>query len=92
MKQFRKMTIPYIAWIAVMIVIPMLMIFMYAVTSEGNSVVTLNLTLQNFIKFFSEPIYINVLIRSMKIAVFTTIFCVLLGYAVAYIICEVARR
>ena len=26
MKQFRKMTIPYIAWIAVMIVIPMLMI------------------------------------------------------------------
>ena len=86
MKQFRKMTIPYIAWIAVMIVIPMLMIFMYAVTSEGNSVVTLNLTLQNFIKFFSEPIYINVLIRSMKIAVFTTIFCVLLGYAVAYII------
>ena len=86
MKQFRKMTIPYIAWIAVMIVIPMLMIFMYAVTSEGNSVVTLNLTLQNFIKFFSEPIYINVLIRSMKIAVFTTIFCVLLGYPVAYII------
>ncbi len=86
MKQFRKMTIPYIAWIAVMIVIPMLMIFMYAVTSEGNSVVTLNLTLQNFIKFFSEPIYINVLIRSMKIAVFTTIFCVLLGYPAAYII------
>ena len=80
------MTIPYIAWIAVMIVIPMLMIFMYAVTSEGNSVVTLNLTLQNFIKFFSEPIYINVLIRSMKIAVFTTIFCVLLGYPAAYII------
>lgn len=89
MKQFRKMTIPYIAWIAVMIVIPMLMIFMYAVTSEGNSVVTLNLTLQNFIKFFSEPIYINVLIRSMKIAVFTTIFCVLLGYPAAYIISRI---
>ena len=71
MKQFRKMTIPYIVWMSVMIVIPMLFIFMYGITKEGNSVVTLNFTLDNFAKFFVEPIYIDVLIRSMRIAVVT---------------------
>ena len=59
MKQFRKMTIPYIVWMSVMIVIPMLFIFMYGITKEGNSVVTLNFTLDNFAKFFVEPIYID---------------------------------
>ena len=86
MKQFRKMTIPYIVWMSVMIVIPMLFIFMYGITKEGNSVVTLNFTLDNFAKFFVEPIYIDVLIRSMRIAVVTTFFCILLGYPAAYAI------
>lgn len=86
MKQFRKMTIPYIVWMSVMIVIPMLFIFMYGITKEGNSVVTLNFTLDNFVKFFVEPIYIDVLIRSMRIAVITTFFCILLGYPAAYAI------
>mgnify|MGYP000582442159 CR=1 FL=1 len=88
MKQFRKMTIPYIVWMSVMIVIPMLFIFMYGITKEGNSVVTLNFTLDNFAKFFVEPIYIDVLIRSMRIAVVTTFFCILLGYPAAYILSQ----
>ncbi len=92
MKQFRKMTIPYIVWISIMIVIPMLFIFMYAFTKDGNSVVTLNITLDNFIKFFTEKIYIDVLIRSMRIAVITTFFCILLGYPAAYAISRCNER
>ena len=43
MKQFRNMVYPYVAWIAVMIVAPMLMIVLYAFTTAGNDVTTIRL-------------------------------------------------
>ena len=36
MKQFRNMALPYIVWSAVMIILPMLLIVMYAFTQKGN--------------------------------------------------------
>ena len=86
MRQFRSMAYPYIIWIAAMIVVPMLMIFMYAFTVKGNDVTTFRFTIENFGKFFSDAIFIEVLKRSLFIAVITTIICVLLGYPAAYII------
>lgn len=88
MKQFRSMAYPYIIWIAAMIVVPMLMIFMYAFTVKGNDVTTFRFTIENFGKFFSDAIFIEVLKRSLFIAVITTIICVLLGYPAAYIIAQ----
>lgn len=46
MKQFRNMVYPYVAWIAVMIVAPMLMIVLYAFTNSGNDVTTIRFTLK----------------------------------------------
>lgn len=88
MRQFRSMAYPYIIWIAAMIVVPMLMIFMYAFTVRGNDVTTFRFTIENFGKFFSDAIFIEVLKRSLFIAVITTIICVLLGYPAAYIIAQ----
>ena len=48
MKQFRNMVYPYVAWIAVMIVAPMLMIVLYAFTTAGNDVTTIRFTIDNF--------------------------------------------
>ena len=75
---------PYIAWAAVMIVVPMLMILVYAFTKEGNSVRNFMFSLDSFKRFFSDPVFSEVLKRSLEIAVLTTIFCVLLGYPAAY--------
>ena len=88
MRQFRSMAYPYIIWIAAMIVVPMLMIFMYAFTVKGNDVTTFRFTIENFGKFFSDAIFIEVLKRSLFIAIITTIICVLLGYPAAYIIAQ----
>ena len=71
MKQFRSMAYPYVFWINVMIVVPMLMIVMYAFSQKGNDVVTFRLTLDNFIYFFSDPIFMSVLKNSLVIAVIT---------------------
>lgn len=92
MKQFRSMTYPYVAWIAVMIVAPMLLIVLYAFTESGNEVLTFRFTLENFARFVTDSVFLAVLWRSLVIAVVTTVICVLLGYPIAYVIAQMTDR
>ena len=92
MKQFRSMTYPYILWITVMIVAPMLLIVLYAFTESGNEVLTFRFTLDNFARFVTDSVFLAVLWRSLVIAVITTVICVLLGYPIAYIIAQMGER
>lgn len=86
MRQFRNMIYPYAVWIVIMIVLPMLMILLYAFTKAGNDVTTFRFTLENFIRFFRDAVFLDVLKRSLVIAILTTVVCVLLGYPIAYVI------
>ena len=86
MKTFKRLTYPYILWIAAMIVIPMLLIVLYALTKQGNDVATLQFTLENFIRFFTDVDFLSTLWISLKIAFLTTILCILIGYPIAYLI------
>lgn len=88
MKQFRSMLYPYIAWLSVMVVLPMLLILLYAFTTQGNDVTTFRFTLDNFVRFFSDSVFLDVLRRSLLVAVLTTVICVLLGYPIAYVIAK----
>lgn len=92
MKKFRTMTYPYIIWIAIMIVVPMLLIVLYAFTVEGNTVASVQFSFSNFIRFFTDTIFLKVLLKSLYIAVVTTVFCVLLGYPVAYVIARLTEK
>lgn len=69
-----------------MIVIPMFLIIIYAFTNEGNTVATLQFTLSNFIKFFTDTIFLQTLLLSLRIALTTTLLCMIIGYPIAYII------
>lgn len=71
-----------------MIVIPMLLIVLYAFTKQGNDVATLQFTFDNFTKFFTDPDFLKILFLSLRIALITTILCVLIGYPVAYAIAQ----
>ena len=84
MKVLRRFVYPYIVWAAVMILVPMLMILIYAFTKEGNSVRNFMFSLDSFKRFFSDPVFGEVLKRSLVIAVLTTFFCILFGYPAAY--------
>ena len=88
MKNFRQLVYPYCIWAGIFILMPMLIIVVYAFTQPGNDVLTINFTIENFIRFFNDPIFIKVLIRSLKIAVVTTIVCILVGYPTAYFIAK----
>ncbi|MBR5755413.1 MAG: ABC transporter permease, partial [Erysipelotrichaceae bacterium] len=90
MKSFRRLVNPYLVWAALMIVLPMLIIVFYAFSEQGNDVIPVKLTFDNFVRFFSDSIFIEVLGRSLKLAVVTTIICILLGYPAAYFIAQMA--
>ena len=92
MKQFRSMTYPYVLWISVMIVAPMLLIVLYAFTTSGNDVLTFQFTLENFKRFVTDSVFLAVLWRSLYIAVVTTVICILLGYPIAYAIAQLGDR
>ena len=92
MKQFRSMTYPYVLWIAAMIVLPMLLIVLYAFTESGNDVLTFRFTLENFARFVTDRVFLAVLWRSLYIALITTVICILLGYPIAYAIARLGER
>lgn len=86
MKRFSQIAIPYIVWSAVMLVLPMVLIAVYSVTQPGNSIVSFSLTLEHYVKFFTDADFLIILWRSLLIAVKTTVICLLIGYPVAYYI------
>ena len=74
---------PYVVWSAIFIVIPLLLIVFFSFTSKvyGRFV----FSFENFQRLF-EPIYFTVFIRSIWLAVLSTVSCLILGYPIAYII------
>jgi ABC-type spermidine/putrescine transport system permease subunit II len=91
-KRFRSMTYPYIAWIIAIIVVPMILIVLYAFTTSGNSVLTFQFTFENFARFVTDKVFMDVLLRSLYIALITTLICVALGYPIAYVIAQRGGR
>lgn len=92
MKKFSQLAVPYIVWVALMIFLPMLLIMLYAFTTQGNEIVSFAFTMEHFKKFFTDPDFLLILWRSLEIAIKTTIICVLLGYPIAYFIARSSER
>lgn len=92
MNGFKKLVWPYVIWGTLFIVIPMLVILLYAITTTKPNVgASLQFTLDNFIKFF-DPVFIKVLIKSLRIAAITTVFCLIIGYPLAFIISRQSEK
>ncbi len=71
---------PYVLFLVLFVVLPLILILIYAFTNPQG-----HFTLQNFVQFFSTIGAINTFIYSLAIALITTIICLLLGYPAAYI-------
>lgn len=86
MNTFKRLTYPYLIWMSIMIIIPMALILLYAFTKAGNEVATVQFTLENFVQFFTDADFLHTLWLSLRIALITTILCILIGYPIAYAI------
>jgi spermidine/putrescine transport system permease protein len=77
----RNWTIPYILFLAVFVLVPLILIVFYAFTDhEGDFSFT------NFSKFWMQREAMNILIYSIGVAIITTLLCLLLGYPAAYLL------
>lgn len=75
----RKWAWPYVIFCFCLVVLPLIMVAIYAFTDVSGA-----FTLRNFVKFFTQSNAINTLIYSFGIALITTIVCLILGYPAAY--------
>ncbi|MGM9837295.1 MAG: ABC transporter permease [Paludibacteraceae bacterium] len=71
---------PYVLFLILLVVLPLLLIAVYAFTDPAG-----NFTIQNFTSFFTKSEAVNTFIYSLAIALITTIICLLVGYPAAYI-------
>ena len=79
MKNKRSLfAVPYVGWMALFVVAPIVMVVIYAFTAAGGG-----LTLENFSRMGS---YAVVFTRSFHLALIATAICLLIGYPVAYMI------
>lgn len=57
MKRFSQLAVPYIVWVALMIVLPLVLILLYAFTAQGNELITFSFTLEHFKRFLPTLIF-----------------------------------
>ncbi len=80
----RNLSIPYAIFLAIFVVMPLVLIIIYAFQSKGGG-----FSLENFERFINQPEAANTFIYSIGIALITTIICILLGYPAAYILSRI---
>lgn len=77
---------PYLLWISMFVVVPIFMILAFSLLGKSPDG-GLEFSFSNFSRAF-EPIYISVLVRSLKIALEATLICFLMGYPMAMILAK----
>jgi len=70
--------IPYVVWMAIFVVVPLILIVFYAFTNEAGG-----FTMENFSEMGS---YAKVFTRSFVLSAIATVICLLIGYPIAYAI------
>ena len=75
----RYAAAPHIVWAVLFIIAPLIFVGYYAFTDGGS------FSLANLGEFFS-PAYFKIFLRSVKLALISTLICLLLGYPIAYFI------
>lgn len=76
-------SIPYIVFLVLFVVLPLLLIMVYAF-QDGSG----HFSLQNITRFFSDGDAISTFGVSIEVAIENTLICLLLGYPAAYILAD----
>ncbi|OON93521.1 MAG: ABC transporter permease [Candidatus Epulonipiscioides saccharophilum] len=83
MSKRKYLITPYALWSIIFVIVPLflLIIYSFTTTKDGKTV----LSLESYMKFF-DPLYVEVLLRSFRLAFITTIVCLVTAYPLAMIL------
>jgi len=76
---------PLVVFLVVAFVYPVAQLLALSVLNKQGE-----FTLDHFTRFFATPVYLQVLVITLKVAFWTTLLCVLAGYPVAYLLARVS--
>ena len=77
-------SLPPLLWVGIFLLLPYALMFANSFWTVRDGFIVHDWNLQNYAKLFQNPIYAQVLFRSMRIAAGVTLLSLLLGYPVAY--------
>ncbi len=77
-------SIPPLLWVGLFLLLPYALMFAHSFWTVRDGVIVHQWNLQNYATLFSKPVYVEVLLRTMRIAASVTLCSLLLGYPLAY--------
>ena len=75
---------PPLLWVAIFLLLPYALMFVHSFWLVREGMIAHEWNLQNYAKLFQNPVYLEVLFRTMRIAAGVTLLSLLLGYPLAY--------
>ena len=82
--RLSRFAIPYVGWMTLFVVLPILMVVIYAFSSAAGG-----FTLENFSRMGT---YTVVFTRSFKLALIATLICLMIGYPISYMMSKEGPR
>lgn len=77
---------PYVLWMALVVIVPILLVVVYAFTTSGETAADIGgFTLDNFSRMGT---YTVIFARSFQLALVATLVCLLIGYPLAYVMAK----
>jgi spermidine/putrescine transport system permease protein len=77
-------SLPPLIWVGAFLLLPYALMFTHSFWTVRDGVQVHQWNVQNYLKLFQNPVYLEVLLRTMRIAATVTLFSLLLGYPLAY--------
>src|SRR5258708_17774824 len=77
-------SLPPLLWVGLCLLLPYALMFAHSFWAVRDGVIVHQWNLQNYGTLFSKPVYVEVLLRTMRIAASVTLCSLLLGYPLAY--------
>ena len=77
-------SVPPLLWVAIFLLLPYALMFAHSFWLVRDGMIAHEWNLQNYAKLFQNPVYLEVLFRTMRIAAGVTLLSLLLGYPLAY--------
>lgn len=89
MKRIKLPVLIFGLWTIIFIVIPLILIVCLGFSVDDNGIMSFSIS--NFKRFFT-PVYLSILYRSIKLALFSTLICLAIGYPFAWLIAKKKKR
>lgn len=87
------LVVPATLFVAIGLIGPLAILFRYSLNKfvPGQFMVD-GLVIENYVKFFTDPYYLNVLARTVRVAVICTLACLIMGFPLAYVLARTQSR